>query len=129
MRNRFFNVFQIPLKHNETWSSLLHILFLYVVVNLQCFSLSVQKCGAFKCGGAMSSKKILGLNPVSGRVCVGSLWVLWLPPTVQIHAVGRVRLMDDFKLQIRVNDCLFLIVSPAIDWPGCTPPLPRWQLV
>lgn len=69
----------------------------------------------------MSSKKILGLNPVSGRVCVG-------PPTVQIHAVSRVRLMDDFKLQIRVNDCLFLIVSPAIDWPGCTPPLARWQL-
>lgn len=46
-------------------------------------------------------------------VCMGSLWVLWLPPT---KTYTGFRLIWDFKLVlgVNVNDCLSLCVSPVI---------------
>lgn len=56
----------------------------------------------------------------SPRVCVGTLWVLQLPPTVQRHAVSGVRLTANSKLCIgmnpSVNGGLSLCVSPTLGW-------------
>lgn len=63
------------------------------------------------------------------RACVGSLRVLGLPPTVQRHSVSRIRLIGDSKLpigvKVSVNGCLFLCLSPVVDWlpfQGVAPP-------
>lgn len=57
---------------------------------------------------------VFGCSP---RVCVGSLWVPWLPPTVRRHAFSRFRLIADFKLAIAVavNGGLSLYVSHSTD--------------
>jgi len=47
----------------------------------------------------------------SPRVCVGSLRVLRLPPTVQKHAV---RLIGDSKLTLLMSMCV--AVCPVMDW-------------
>ena len=71
-----------------------------------------------------------GLDPGSGRfcvefacspcACVGSLWLLQLPPKVQKHAKLRVRLTGHSKFPVSVNvcvdGCLFIHVNPAIKW-------------
>uniref|UniRef100_A0A3B4GB83 Leucine rich adaptor protein 1 n=1 Tax=Pundamilia nyererei TaxID=303518 RepID=A0A3B4GB83_9CICH len=56
-------------------------------------------------------------------VCVGSLRVLRLPPTVQRHATC---------VNVRVNGCLSLCVSPATDWRPvqgvpCLSPYDSWD--
>lgn len=67
------------------------------------------------------SKKFREMNPPSGRgsfcvefassprVCMGSLWVLWLPPKGLRHVV---RLIGDCKLSVgeyvNANSCLSL---------------------
>lgn len=48
------------------------------------------------------------------RVC--SLWVLCLPSTIQRHAIGRVRLIGDYKWHTDLNCHVSLCVIPAIDW-------------
>ena len=51
--------------------------------------------------------------------CVGSLWVLWLPPTVQKHVKLGVRSTGHSKLPIGLNVnadvYLSLYVGPAIN--------------
>lgn len=51
---------------------------------------------------------------------MGSLWVLWFPPTIQMHAVIRVRLTGASKLaadeSVSANGCLSLSVTPATEW-------------
>lgn len=53
-------------------------------------------------------------------LCIVSLWVFCLPPTVQRHAVCRATLISDSKLPIgmnvNVNSCLSLCFRPTTDW-------------
>lgn len=42
---------------------------------------------------------------------MGSLWVLWFPPTIQMHAVIRVRLTGASKLAADECECEWLSVS------------------
>uniref|UniRef100_A0A669CL12 Transmembrane protein 63B n=1 Tax=Oreochromis niloticus TaxID=8128 RepID=A0A669CL12_ORENI len=50
----------------------------------------------------------------SPRVCVGSLWVLWLPPTVQRHAVSGDGFIGNTKLQIVVCVCVLALRQTGI---------------
>lgn len=63
-------------------------------------------------------KKVLSSAPPSDpslcRVCVGSVWVVWFPPTVQRHIVSGIRLSDDSKLPIGFSRCLSLCASPCL---------------
>lgn len=67
-------------------------------------NLQVARCrGGSHCSA--HSKKVLGLNPIAAwnlSVCMLSMWVVWLPPTVQdMHGV---RLISAFKLSLSVTD-------------------------
>ena len=53
-------------------------------------------------------------------VCVGSFWVLWLPPTIEKNVYWGVRLIGHSKFSVGVNvsvdGCLSLYVSPGMNW-------------
>ncbi|KAL6455456.1 hypothetical protein MHYP_G00360850 [Metynnis hypsauchen] len=52
----------------------------------------------------------------SPRVCVGFLWVLWFPPTVQRHAV---RPIGHAGLPLGVSVCVIVYVClSALRWTG-----------
>ena len=54
----------------------------------------------------------------SPRVCVGSLRVLRLPPTIQRHACGD-RLIGDSKVALGVNVCVngcLSLCCPVMNW-------------
>ena len=53
-------------------------------------------------------------GPEGWGLSVGSLRVLQLPPTVQIHVL--IRLIGESRLPLGVNGCLSLCVSPAMNW-------------
>ncbi|MEQ2223175.1 hypothetical protein ILYODFUR_034115 [Ilyodon furcidens] len=56
----------------------------------------------------------------SPRACVGSLWVLWLPPTVQNMTI---RLIGLSKLPLGVSLSCVLSRDGLATCPGCTSPL------
>lgn len=51
-------------------------------------------------------------------ICVSSLRVHQLPPTVQKHAKRRIRVIAYSKLAVGVNECewLCLYVNPSMNW-------------
>ena len=81
------------------------------------------------------SKKVLGTwldrgrapPPCSPCVCVGSTWVIRLPPTIQ-------RQIQKVKLSVGVNGCLSLCVlvcqpcDELATYPDCIPLLAQYQL-
>ncbi len=83
------------------------------------------------------SKKVPSLIPgvkpyclefaCSRHVCVGSLCLLWLPPSskeMQIRSIGDSKLREG--VHVGMNGCLSLLVSPAVNWrPVQGVPCPR----